>query len=315
MQPIQILVIITKEFRQWERHFEQIRQAAPGAVLTVKQAGEVTQEDVHAADVIFGWPKKEWVTDAPRLRWVQLPSAGSDAFAGVRLDVPLTKASGVFGIPISEWVVATMLMLTRNLHRYRDQQRAARWEELPGAREVYGSTVGIVGLGDLGREVAVRVRALGCRVIGARRTAGATPEYIDAVMPVDDLLPQSDFLVLALPNTPETRGMISRERLAMLKKGSYLINIGRGTTVDEPALVEALRSGHLGGAALDVFAVEPLSAESPLWQMENVVITPHNSGRSPEGNADRRTAIFCENLRRFLAGEPLNNLVDRQAGY
>lgn len=313
---MQILIGLLGEFAFSDRHLQRLREAAPGATLVVKDTADVTREDVHAADIIFGWPNREWVVDAPKLKWVQLASAGSDGWFGLRPDIILTKSNGVFGVPISEWAIGSLLMLTRKLHRYRDQQRQALWKEVPGADEVYGRTVGIVGLGNIGQEVGRRAQALGCRVIGFRRTVGAPPPpFIDEVMPLDDLLPQTDFLVLAVPNTPETRGLISRERLARLKKGAHLINVGRGATVDEAAMIDALLSGHLEGAALDVTTVEPLAADSPLWQMEQVIITPHVSGRSVEGNASRRLDIFCDNLRRFQAGVPLRNLVDRKAGY
>lgn len=310
-----ILVQPGGDFVLWERHFQRIRETASGATVQIIPAREVTLDDVKAADIIFGAPNKEWVSQAPGLKWVQLPSAGSDGWHQVRPDMMLTKASGVFGIPIAEWVLAGMLMLTRNLHLYRDLQRQSKWEERPGAKEIYGSTVGIVGLGNLGEEIAVRAKAFGCRVLGARRTAGASVPFVDAVLPLDEMLPQVDFLVLAIPNTPETRGLISAERLASMRRSSYLINVGRGATVDEEAMIAALQSGHLAGAALDVTTVEPLPVSSPLWQMEQVIIAPHTSGRSPEANGDRRTDIFCENLKRFLAGEPLVNQVDRQAGY
>lgn len=315
MEPLHILVTTTREFLLWDWHLERIRAAAPNAHVVVKRLSEVTEQDVHAAHVIFGPPRK-WVADAPHLRWMQLPSAGADGYVHLRPDVPMTKSSGVFGIPIAEWVIGAILMLTRRMHVYRDQQRQSLWQRAEGAKEIYGSTVGIVGLGDLGVEIARRVRPFGCRVLGARRRpGGALPANVDAVMELDKLLPQVDFLILAVPGTPETNGMLSASRIASMKQGSYLVNVGRGTTVDEEALIEALRSGHLAGAALDVTVVEPLPPESPLWQMEQVIICPHSSGISPEGNADRRIDIFCDNLRRLLAGEPLRNLVDRQAGY
>lgn len=316
MQSLTILITPTREFVLSDRHIERIARTVPDARLCVKPLRDVTPEDLQGADIVFGYPGKDWVAEAPRLRWVQLASAGADSMVGVRPGVLVTKSSGVFGIPISEWVIGSMLMLTRHLHIYRDQQRAARWEERAGAREVFGSTVGVVGMGDLGREIARRAGALGCRVLGSRRrTAPDALPFFDAVLPLDELIPQVDFLVVALPGTTATRGLVSAERLRRLKPGAYLLNVGRGSTVDEPALIAALQSGHLAGAALDVTAVEPLPADSPLWQMENVIISPHTSGRSPEANADRRTAIFCDNLRRYLAGQPLVNLVDLQAGY
>lgn len=315
MEVRHILITTTADFTMPEQHLAQIRAAAPSATVTARRRAEITPEALAAADVIFGWPKPQWVAEAPGVRWVQLGSAGSDGWYGIRPDdLLLTKASGTFGIPIAEWVVATMLMLTRNLHLYRDQQRQALWQTRGGAREVFGATVGIVGLGDIGQEVAKRVAALGCRVLGTRRTDGPAPEFVEAVMPLDELIPQADFLVLAIPGTPATQKLINAERLSRLKPGSYLINVGRGTTVDEESLIAALRSGHLAGAALDVTAVEPLPADSPLWHMEQVIITPHSSPSSAV-NTERRVAIFCDNLRRYQAGEPLINLVDRRAGY
>jgi phosphoglycerate dehydrogenase-like enzyme len=311
-----VLVSPTRDFTLQEHHVDRIRQAAPGAQMTIRHRREVTPEDLAGVDVVIGWPDPAWIAAAPGVRWVQLPSAGSDGWHGIRPDdLLLTKASGTFGIPIAEWVVGSMLMLTRNLHLYRDQQREALWEVRPVAREVYGSTVGIVGLGDIGQEVARRTHALGCRVLGARRSAGSPPPFVDAVLPLDELLPQVEFLVLAVPSTPDSQKLISAERLAALKPGAYLLNVGRGVTVDEAALIDALRSGHLAGAALDVTTTEPLPADSPLWQMEQVIVTPHCSGISPEANANRRTALICENLRRYQADEPLLNLVDRKAGY
>lgn len=316
MKPLHILVQPGGDFVLWDRHVARIAATAPEATIRTIPANDVTATDVAQAEVIFGAPNKAWVAEAPALRWVQLPSAGADGWAAVRPDMLLTKASGVFGIPIAEWVLGSMLMLTRNMHLYRDLQRESRWEERPGAAEIFGSTVGLIGLGDLGREVALRAKAFGCRVLAARRTAGGeAPAYVDAVLPVDELLPQVDFLVMAIPNTPETRGLLSAERIARLRRGACVINVGRGATLDEEALVEALRSGHLAGAALDVTTVEPLPPTSPLWQMPQVIITPHTSGRSPQANADRRTALFCENLQRYMAGETLRNLVDRGAGY
>lgn len=315
MGQLQILITTSRAFLFMERHLARVREVAPQATVVVKRLAEVTEADVHAAHVIFGPPRK-WVEDAPHLRWMQLLSAGADGYVHLRPDVPMTKASGVYGIPIAEWVVGALLMMTRRLHLYRDQQRQSLWQRVDGAKEIFGSTAGIVGLGDLGLEVARRLKPFGCTVLGTRRRLeGALPPHVDAVMPLDDLLPQVDFLVLALPGTPETSGMLSASRIASMKPGSYLINVGRGATVDEGAMIEALRSGHLAGAALDVTTVEPLPPESPLWQMEQVVICPHSSGISPDGNADRCTEIFCDNLRRLLAGEPLRNLVDRQAGY
>lgn len=310
-----ILVATTWESPVRERHLEEMRAAAQGSNLVLKRHREVTHEEWLSTDVIMGYPDPELIRESRRLMWLQIPFAGVERYRDLPAQIQLTNASGVYGVPIAEWIVGVMLMLTRRLHLYRDQQHNALWKEQTGAREIMGSTVGIVGLGDIGREAALRVKAMGCRVLGVRRTRAALPPGIDALMPLDELLPQADFLVLALPSTPETTGLISAQQLSRMKRGAYLLNVGRGSAVDEPALIEALRFGHLAGAGLDVTAEEPLPPESPLWQMENAILTPHVSSHSPEANADRRNRIYCENLRRFLSSRPLLNLVDRAAGY
>lgn len=315
LQARRILIGTFRDFAIEEQHLEAIAAAAPGFEIICKREKEMTPADVAAAEVVFGRPKPAWVAAAPNVKWVQLASAGADGWLGVRPDdLLLTKASGTFGVPIAEWAMGAILMLTRNLHIYRDQQRERQWRMQWSAREIMGSTVGLLGLGDIGREVAQRARAFGCRVVGFRRRMEPVP-FVDAVLPLEQVLAEADFLVMVLPATPATYHLIDAERLAQMKPGAYLINAGRGSTVDEAALVEALRSGHLAGAALDVFEDEPLPAESPLWQMEQVIISPHASFISPARNTDRRMAIFCQNLKRYLAGEPLLNLVDRQTGY
>lgn len=310
-----ILIPTSPWFQLWDRHLEQIRAVAPTAEIKVKPMADLTSADVDPAEIIFGFPGKELVESAQRLRWIQLASAGADRLINIRPDIILTNASGTFGIPIAEWVIGAMVTLSRHLHIYRDRQKQARWEGMPAAKEIHGSIVGILGLGDIGQEVAKRAKAMGARVIGSRRTAAPAPEGVDALLPIDDMLPQVDFLVMALPGTAETQRIMSAERLRLMKPGAFFLNVGRGTSVDEPALIEVLRSGHLAGAALDVTAVEPLPADSPLWQMEQVLITPHCSGRSLEANADRRIAIFLDNLKRYMSGQPLRNVVDRAAGY
>jgi len=196
-------------------------------------------------------------------------------------------------------------------------QAARRWQRTC-ARELRGSTVGIVGLGGVGREVARTCRALGLRVIATKRTvAGTRDDAVDALLPISQLttlLEEADAFVLACPLTPETERLIGRAELAMMKPGAIAINIARGAVVDEPALIEALRSGHLGGAALDVAAKEPLPQDSPLWGLPNVLISPHSASTVTIENA-RLTELFCDNLRRYVRGEPLRNTFDRARLY
>ncbi len=315
MQSIRVLILTNAHVALADHHTQAIKRIAPGVDLRVIDSKEATENDIHWAEVILGLPRRKWVAGSPNLRWVQLQTAGAEHWSEMRRDLLLTKASGTYGVPIAEWVIATMLMLSLRLHLYRDQQRQVLWKSIQGAREISGQKVGVVGLGDIGTEVAKRCRALGCKVYGSSRTRPESRQDLDAWMALEEMIPQVDFLVLAVPSTRETIGLMSAQRISLMKKGACLINVGRGSAVDESALVEAIRSEHLAGAALDVTAIEPLPADSPLWQLEQVIITPHSSGESPEGNTDRLVKLFCTNLQRFQAGETLVNEVNRALGY
>lgn len=283
------------------------------------------------AEVLFGaWagalPALDLVRLAPGLRWVQLTHAGAErvdhALVGA---TTFTTVGGMSAGPIAEWVIATMLMFAKGWPGlWRDQQAHAYRRFMP--RELAGATVGIVGLGAIGGEVAQRARALGCRVIGMRRSAtgrnmeptpGSAHPLADEVVPpgaLDYLLGASDFVVLTAPLTEETRGLIDARALRAMRTDGVLINIARGGLIDEVALVEALQGRTIGGAALDVFAQEPLPADSPLWDLERMILSPHIAAGS-ERYYEQATAIFCENLARYLRGEPLANVVDPRRGY
>ncbi len=262
---------------------------------------------------------------APRLRWLQLTSAGADRLAENPVfgsGVTITTASGIHGIPIGEYVLGAMLALAKGFPRAMTAQRERAWRQyLPD--ELHGRTVGIVGLGAIGREVARLAKAFGMRVLACRRSCSYPQERLAEVPGVDLLLPvselrrllaEADYVVLAVPLTPETRGLIGREELAAMKTGACLVNVARGPVVDEDALLEALRSGHLGGAVLDVFREEPLPSESGLWDLPNVILTPHIAGGTPR-YVERAVDLFCDNLRRYVAGQPLRNVVDPRRGY
>ncbi|HEX6970946.1 MAG TPA: D-2-hydroxyacid dehydrogenase [Limnochordia bacterium] len=319
-EPLRVVLAFRSDFGRHSRDLTPIREVAPQAEVVVAPDGRLTEALVADADVLFAWVPVDLLKKARRLRWLHLPSAGADRYADRSLyagDVIVTTSSGTFGKPIAETTIGYMLSFARNLHRYRDQQREKRWGDVPGAFELSTRTVGIIGLGDIGSEIAKRAKALGMRVVAIKRRLGPPPPYVDALWDtsgLDRLLAEADFVVLALPNTPATRGILSAERIRRMKRGAYVCNVGRGASIDEQALIDALRDGHLGGAAIDAFTTEPLPPKSPLWEMPNVIITPHASGRSPD-NDPRRMAIFCENLRRFVAGEPLLNVLDMDAGY
>jgi phosphoglycerate dehydrogenase-like enzyme len=304
-----------------ERHLAAVRAAAPGAEVRVLDRERVTAGDVAWAVAVFGWPPREHLGLAKSLRWLHLPSAGADRFADRSLfphpAFVLTNSRGVFGQPISEHVVALMLAWSRNLHVYGRQQQASVWNRIHTARDFARSTVGVIGLGSIGTEVARRSAALGATVLAVRRRPSETPPFVTELAGedgIDRLLPRCDYVVLALPATRRTQRVLSAERLGLMKRGSFVVNIGRGALIDQDALIAALADGRLGGAGLDVSTPEPLPADSPLWRMPNVIITPHASGSSPT-NDDRRFEIFAVNLRRFAAGEPLENLVDFDEGY
>jgi len=256
---------------------------------------------------------------APTIRWLHTPSAGVDHLLTptvLERDITLTNSAGVHAIPIAEFVLAALLSHLKRLPAYAAAQAARRWDRETAPEELFERTVLILGAGGIGQAIAERAAAFGVRVWGTRRTARPTPG-VERVVPMDEwrtLLPEVDALVVAAPLTDETRGMVDAAALAALKPGAYLINIARGQIVVESALVDALQSGRLAGAALDTFDEEPLPADSPLWALPGVTITPHATASSPRMR-ERQIALFIDNLRRLQAGEPLRNVVDKAAGY
>jgi phosphoglycerate dehydrogenase-like enzyme len=265
---------------------------------------------------------------APCLRWVHSAAAGVRGALFPEMmasDVLLTNSAGVHGVPIAEYVLAGVLHLMRGLDIAGVQQRARRWDKAPfvsdgtPVREVGGSRVLVVGAGGLGTEVARRMTALGARCVGLRRRPeqGAPEgfERVAALATLDEELPLADVVVLTAPATPETEGILSARRLALLRRDAIVVNVARGSLVDEPALVAALADGRLRGAVLDVFHEEPLPADSPLWGMPQVILTPHVSPVSPGRFWDRQLDLIVDNWRRYREGRPLRNLVDKHAGY
>lgn len=248
---------------------------------------------------------------AENLRWMHTFSAGiDDPFFQTLIDrgVRITTSSGAHAVPIAQTVMLYLLALSRDLPGWLRDQAERRWNPRD-LRDLQGQHLGVVGLGPIGIEVARLGAAFGMRVTGLRRTPrGDEPCETWEIGRLDELLPLIDALVLAVPLTPQTRQLIDAAALARLKPGALLVNIARGEVVDEDALVEALRSGRVGGAGLDVFASEPLPESSPLWSMPGVIVTPHSSGTNP-GNEDRASEIFLDNLGRYVRGEPMRNEV------
>ncbi len=270
------------------------------------------------ADILFDFDpshRQDLPELAPRVRWVQSTSAGIGQFVK-RMNYDrrmpntiFTTASGVHAKPLAEFCMMAMLMFNKGLHRMMRDQERKQWERYAGT-DLEGRTVAIVGMGKIGNQVAHLASAFGMRVLGteARRVV-STVAAIYHLDELDAMLKQAEYLVVCVPHTPQTEKMIGAREFALMPKGAMFINIGRGQVVDEPALIESLRSGHLRCAALDVFAEEPLPQSSPLWEMPNVLISPHSASTSDNENS-RLTDLFCENLRRFLAGESLRNILD-----
>ena len=298
--------------------------------LEAQTARQEFDEAMSEAEVLFGfwgpalielYPNVDALkAEAPNLHWLQLTSAGMDRAAKSGLlesDIMITSASGLHATPIGEYVLALMLMFTKQAHTFVRAQGRKEWVRFM-PQELYGKTVGVVGMGHIGEEVARLSKAFGCRVLAIRRsvTARTTDDDIDLLPPSDlpFLLEQSDFVVLATPLTEETRHLIGEAELRTMKSSAVLINIARGPVVDQAALIAALKSGEIAGAGLDVFEQEPLPEDSELWDMENVIMSPHISGGTEIYN-QRATGIFRDNLKRYIAGERLNNLADPARGY
>ncbi|HEX6488783.1 MAG TPA: D-2-hydroxyacid dehydrogenase [Candidatus Dormibacteraeota bacterium] len=306
---------------EWYR--ELVEPGLDGAAATFYRDEKGALEALPAAD---GFWLELWgqdpsveglVTAGKGLRWIQLSSAGVESMDFEllrRRGIMLTNGAGLHAPPIAEHVVMCMLMAGRGILPLLRAQAEGRWDRRAGGRaELAGSEVLILGYGLIGRAIAKKARALGAHVIGARRRGRAGRDVVvgDAW---HELLPQTDFLVVAAPLTPATRGIVGRAELAALKPGSWLVNIARGPLVDEAALLDALDGGTLGGAALDVFDQEPLPKGHPLWSKPNVILTPHVSA-STTRMQQRAAALFLDNAARFQAGRRLRNVVDLRAGY
>lgn len=298
----------------------------PLPTLDAPGARERWEALLDEAEVLFDFGPIELaptLAARPRLRWIQATSAGVGKLAErvglTESSVAVTTASGVHARPLAEFALLAMLMFGKDTLRLGREQRAHRWERYAG-EEIAGKTVCVVGLGKIGREVARLARALDARVVGTVRDVRGRPpgelgvERLEPTDRLDELLPGADVVVLAVPHTALTHRLLDARRLALLRPGAILVNIARGDVVDEAALVDALRTGRLRGAALDVFEQEPLPAESPLWDLPNVFVCPHSASTVAAEN-ERIVELFRENIRRYLEGRPLLNLLDKEQLY
>jgi phosphoglycerate dehydrogenase-like enzyme len=307
---------------------ERLRREFPD--LGVDQLNSYENVEQHLADVeiLFGISiRPEQFIAAKKLRWIHSQAAAVHQFMFPELvnsDVILTNARDVHGPVVAEQVIAMMFALAKRIPAAVRFQQKHEWGQdafssgRSHSRELAGATLGLVGLGSIGRKVATHAAALGMRVIAVREhPEKEKPQDVDEVLPtskLQELLAQSDYVVLSAPVTAQTTGMIGARQLAAMKPDAFLLNVGRGPLIDEAALVEVLRQHKIGGAALDVFDQEPLPPDSPLWDLEDLLITPHTGGIS-ENMWERHYALFSDNLHRYLSGQPLLGLVDKRSGY
>lgn len=311
-------ILVAAEVRR--HHMEQLRAAAPGCEFVF--AENPSDAEIQWAEVLFGNVPVARLRGAEHLRMVQLQSAGVGehrALCAPKRGIRLCTASGAYGLAIAEHMFGILLGLQKRLFAYRDQQFSGTWQDLGSVRSLFGATVLVVGLGDIGGEFARRCKAFGASVTGIRRSLGVCPEYCDAVgvqADADAWIPRADVVFLCMPETEQTKRFMDRGRIARMKPGAILLNAGRGSAIDTDALVDALREGRLFGAGLDVTDPEPLPRDHPLWQCQNVCVTPHVSGGLHlEQTHDRIVSIACENLRAYLEGTRLKNEVNYERGY
>ena len=327
---MKLLIFVHHPFDQWNAPAwfpKRLRQEFPQVSVVHLPDYKRVDEEIVDAEIAIAWSiRPAQVSAAKNLRWIHSPAAAVHQLMFpefVNSEIILTNAREVHGPVVAEHVIALIFALAKKIPESALLQQKhvwgqqILWDELPRVREVAGATVGIVGLGSIGRAVARSARALGMKVIAMREHPEKGSEGADVVFgpaQIGEIFRQADYIVLAVPVTDGTKAIANAERLALKKPGACLINVGRGPLVDEPALAAALREKTIGGAALDVFPKEPLPADSPLWDVPNLLITPHTAALTDK-LWERHYALFSENLRRYLGGQPLLAVVDKQKGY
>jgi phosphoglycerate dehydrogenase-like enzyme len=307
-----VLVLIPAE----EKHRLMLENAAPEVQFCYSNASSVTNEQMEQADIIIGNLPVSMLSQARKLKWLQLNSAGYDDYtkAGVlSKDTLLTNATGAYGLAISEHMLAVLLMCYKKLDRYWENQKQSLWKDEGSVRSIDGAVVLSVGLGNIGGDFARKMKALGAYTIGIKRHLGEKPQWLDELYSMDQLgsmISRADIVALSLPASAETYHLFSHSAFDQMKQGAVLLNVGRGSVIDEEALCDALDSGKLSGACLDVAETEPLPSSHRLWHTKNVYITPHISGgyHLPQ-TLDRIVEIAADNLGRFLRNEPLRNQI------
>lgn len=317
-----------------EQHKEAIQNAvaacnrlsaAPAYSVTFYATAKQLEDEIHLFDILYGYIPAPMLKKAANLKWLQAASAGVDALLSDDLyahpeSLILTNSNGAYGITISEHMIMVSLMLLRRQLEYGEVTARREWKNLGTIRSIYGSRIVVVGTGDIGTHFAKRAKAMGAaHITGVRRTAREADPAFDEIVTLEHLgevVQGIDLLALCVPGTHETKGLLSAEIIEKMGPQAYVVNVGRGSAIDQEALIAALNEGRLSGAALDVMTPEPLPADSPLYDAKNILLTPHISGNMTLGKTcDLNVGIFTRNLLRYAKGEPLHHLVDRQKGY
>jgi phosphoglycerate dehydrogenase-like enzyme len=325
-----LLIAVHHPFDQWNApawFSERLREEFPQVNGVQLPDYKRLDAEIPDAEIVIAWSlRPEQIKAAKKLRWIHSPAAAVHQLMFPELvnsDIVLTNAREVHGPVVAEHVIALIFALAKKIPGSVQLQQKhvwgqqLLWDELPRVREVGGATLGLVGLGSIGRSVVKSAKALGMRVVAVREHPEKGGEGADVIFGpegINELFRQADYVVLAAPVTDSTRAIANTERLALMKPGACLINVGRGPLVDEAALAVALREKKIGGAALDVFPKEPLVADSPLWDLPNLLITPHTAALTDK-LWERHYSLFSANLRRYLAGQPLLAVVDKRKGY
>ncbi len=308
-----------------EKHFDQIKSAAVqvGAQVFFYKAETEIPQDNFDADIIYGFAPSI-VKTRKTLKWLCVPWAGVDSIMApdyfANENCLLTNSAGAYGVSIAEHMIAVSLVMMRRLDEFMAETKEGKWLSPRPQKSLKDCRITVLGTGDIGTTFANRARAFEpAAIVGVCRSGKSNSRVYDKVLPVsqlDTILPQTDLLAMSLPATPETKGILSRERLSLLPQGAYIVNVGRGSSIDEDALADNLENEHLAGAALDVFQTEPLPAVHRLWKTKNLLITPHVAGNMTlPYTKDKNVQMFIEDLKNFVQGKALRYLVDRKLGY
>lgn len=317
-------ILCTQDLK--EEYLEEIKHVVPDAQVVKALDVETQEREIVDSDVLltFGrFFKMDLLYEANNLRWIQSWSAGVDPFTRPEIlkflidnEIKLTTTSGIHANVIAEQVIGFMVSFSRQLYRFYEQQKNQQWQKVR-VDQLEGRTLAVIGTGSIGQEIAARGKAFKMRTIGVKRDTSKPVEYIDELYSPDELftvLRQADYVVVIVPLTDETSQMFGVDEFRAMKNTAYFINMARGGVVDEKALISALQNGWIAGAGLDVFEKEPLPADSPLYKLDNVLITPHTAGIFPDYNK-KATEVFVDNLKRYKEGRKLINLVDYNKGY